>query len=130
MKKDPSAFANQLLLGVLVTFCTGGSIGLATVWMRHQISVTAKANRDLGQELARLERLYDEKKTTIETEQAPDRLRELNAALRLGLVPMSDIPVLQVGEDVVERMARRANRDLFTDTAVRAEPVTFRVAQN
>jgi hypothetical protein len=130
MKKDPSAFANQLLLCVLVTFCTGGSIGLATVWMRHQISVTAKLNRELGAEIARLERLGDEQKTTIETEQAPDQLRALNAALRLGLVPMSEIPVLQVGEDVVERMARRAHRDLFTDTVARTEPISFRIAQH
>ena len=66
MKKSPSAFANQLLLCVLVTFCTGGSIGLAAVWLRHQISVTAKANRDLAADVARHERLIDEQKTLIE----------------------------------------------------------------
>jgi hypothetical protein len=130
MKRNPSAFANQLLLCVLVTVCTGGSIGLGTVWMRHQISVTAKLNRDLGAEIARLERLLDEQKTIIETEQAPDRLRALNTTLRLGLVPMSEIPVLHVPDNVVERMARRANRELFTDTAERAVPVTFRIAQH
>jgi hypothetical protein len=43
---------------------------------------------------------------------------------------MSEIPVLQVGENVVERMARRANRDLFTDTVVRPAPISFRVAQH
>lgn len=108
MKKTPTAFANQLLLCVLVTFCTGGSIGLAAVWLRHQVSVTAKSNRDLAAEVARLERLIDEQKTLIETEQAPDKLRGLNASMRLGLVPMSELPVLQVTENVIERMARRA----------------------
>jgi len=129
MKKNPSAFANQLLLCALVTLCTGGSIGLGTVWMRHQISVTAKVNRELGAEIARLERLFDEQKTIIETEQAPDKLRSLNTALQLGLVPMSEIPVRHVADNVVERMARRANRDLFTDAVARSAPITFRIAQ-
>ena len=120
---------NQLLVCLLVTICIGGSIGVGTVWMRHQISVTAKLNRELAAELGRLERLLDEQRTISETEQAPDKLRGLNAALRLGLVPMSEIPVLHVTENVVDRMALRANRDLFTDAAVRPTPITFQVAQ-
>ncbi len=130
MKKKSPAFANQLLLCVLVTFCTGGSVGLAAVWMRHQISVTARANRDLAAEVARLERLIDEQKTLLETEQAPDKLRGLNAAMRLGLVPMSELPVLQVTENVIERMARRATRGPLIETAAPPAPVTFRLARN
>lgn len=128
MKKDSSAFANQLLVGLIVTICCGGSIGLGTVWMRHQISVTARENRDLAAQIARLDRLSDEKKTIIETAQAPDKLRALNTGLGLGLVPMTQIPVEHVTENVVERMARRAHADLFTDTAARPAPVTFRIA--
>jgi hypothetical protein len=120
MKNNSSAFANQLLICLLVTICIGGSIGVGTVWFRHQISTTAKSNRDLAAEVARLERLIDEQKTLLETEQTPDKLRGLNAALRLGLVPMSEIPVLHVTENVVERMAHRANRDLFTEAAARS----------
>lgn len=130
MKKTPTAFANQLLLCVLVTFCTGGSIGLAAVWLRHQVSVTAKSNRDLAAEVARLERLIDEQKTLIETEQAPDKLRGLNASMRLGLVPMSELPVLQVTENVIERMARRAGRTPAGDADRPAGTVTFRLARN
>ena len=130
MKKKSPAFANQLLLCVLVTFCTGGSVGLAAVWMRHQISVTARSNRDLAAEVARLERLIDEQKTLLETEQAPDKLRGLNAAMRLSLVPMSELPVLQVTENVIERMARRATRGPLIETAAPPAPVTFRLARN
>ena len=130
MKKTPSAFANQLLLCVLLAFCTGGSIGLAAVWLRHQVSVTARANRDLAAEVARLERLIDERKTLVETEQAPGKLRGLNASLRLGLVPMSDLPVLQVTDNVIERMARRAASGPLIETAAPPAPVTFRLALN
>lgn len=130
MKNDASAFVNQLLVCLLVTICVGGSIGVGTVWMRHQISVTARANRELAAELARLERLIDEKKTIIETEQAPGKLRGLNVAMHLGLVPMNEITVLHVTENVVERLARRTNRDLFTDVGGRPAPITFTVAQH
>jgi hypothetical protein len=129
MKKDHSAFVNQLLACLLVAICTGGTIGLGTVWMRHQISVTARANRDLAAQIARLERLIDETRTRVETEQAPDRLRHLNTAHRLGLVPMSEIPVLHVTENVVERMARRAGRELFPDAAPAAAPIAFELAR-
>lgn len=129
MKKDHSAFVNQLLVCLLVAICTGGTIGLGTVWMRHQISVTARANRDLAAQIARLERLIDETRTRVETEQAPDRLRHLNTAHRLGLVPMSEIPVLHVTENVVERMARRAGRELFPDAVPAAAPIAFELAR-
>ena len=130
MKQAPSAFANQLLLCLLVTICVGGSIGLWTVWMRHQISVTAKTNRGLAVEFARLERLLDEKRTLAETEQAPDKLRALNTMMGLGLVPMNQIPVLHVTENVADRLARRTNRDLLTDAAARPGVITFEVAQH
>ncbi len=120
---------NQLLACLLVTICVGGSIGLGTVWMRHQISVTAKANRDLTAAIARVERLIDEKKTILETEQAPDKLRGLNLALRLGLVPMNQIPVEHVTENVVERMARRSNRSPFPDAVAVQVPLVAPVAR-
>ncbi len=129
MKTDSAAFVNQLLACLLVTICVGGSIGLGTVWMRHQISVTAKANRDLTAAIARVERLIDEKKTILETEQAPDKLRGLNLALRLGLVPMNQIPVEHVTENVVERMARRSNRSPFPDAVAVQVPLVAPVAR-
>ena len=120
MKKDTSAFVNQLLVWLLVTIGLGGSAGLVTVWMRQQISVTAKANRDLAAQIARYDRLIDETRTQIETEQASDKLRHLNAALGLGLVPMNQIPVVHVTDNVVERLARRANAGVLADGAAPA----------
>jgi hypothetical protein len=120
VKKDTSAFVNQLLVWLLVTIGLGGSAGLVTVWMRQQISVTAKANRDLAAQIARYDRLIDETRTQIETEQASDKLRHLNAALGLGLVPMNQIPVVHVTDNVVERLARRANAGVLADGAAPA----------
>jgi hypothetical protein len=43
---------------------------------------------------------------------------------------MSEIPVLHVAESPVERLARRANRTLFTDVGERPAPISFKVAQH
>ncbi len=128
MKNNSSAFVNQLVLCVLVTFAVAGSTGLGTVWMRNRISTTANANRALAAELARIERLIDERKTLIETEQAPEKLRALNATMQLGLVPMSDVHVEHVAESTTDRLGQRAGQALDTDRAYSPPPVVLRIA--
>lgn len=131
MKNSSPGFVNQLLVCLLVTIGVGGSVGLGTVWMRHQLSTTANRNRELAAELRRLERLIDERKTVIETEQAPDKLRALNASLRLGLVPMNEVHVHLVTESTTDRLVSRANRALLTDRAApAAAPIAFTLAQH
>jgi Tfp pilus assembly protein PilN len=124
LRNNRRAFANQLFIGVLVTICFGGSVGLGTVWMRHQISITAKTNRLLEASLAELERSLLEKEAAVETEQNYDRLRQRNEEWQLGLVRMSDpqVAVLPVAGDPVHAMAVRANQELFTDVGGSAPP--------
>ena len=123
MRKNSNAFINQLLICLLVTFGFSGSIGLGTVWMRHQISVTANANRALAAEIARIERLEAEKKTLVKSAERPDELRRLNREMRLGLVPMNEVAVQHVAEDVIERLVERANRGLYSGDRAAAEPL-------
>ena len=125
MKKKSRAFANQLVVCLLLAIGAGGTVGLGMVWMRHQISTTANGNRQAAARVAEIERLIGEKHAAIESAQRPDLLRERNVALRLGLVSMNDVPVVNVPEDVVRRMAVRANRELFAEAA----PITLRIAQ-
>ncbi len=128
MKKNSSAFVNQLVVCLLVTFTVVGATGLGTVWMRHQISTTANANRLLAAELVRIERLIDEKRTIIEMEQAPDKLRALNTAMGLGLVPWSQVHVEHVTENPTDRLARRSGGGLDTDRGVPSPAVSIRFA--
>ena len=125
-KTDTSAFANQLLVCLLVTLCFGGSIGLGTVWMRHQISVTANHNRELLARIASLDRRIAETTTAIEGEEGSEVLRRRNVEWHLGLAPASDLQVVRVTEDDMNRHATMRNRDFFKDTA--APAVTFTVA--
>ena len=55
-KKDTHAFVNQLLVYTLVMICFSGSIGLGTVWLRHQISITANNTKRLEQRIVESER--------------------------------------------------------------------------
>jgi hypothetical protein len=116
-KNDTHAFVNQLLVWLLVTICSGGSIGLGTVWMRHQISITANTNRQLTDEIAKLERLVDARKSEVVREQAPAVLRQRNQLMRLGLVEVDDRRVIRVPEDPVQRLVAHRNRELLRDTS-------------
>src|SRR5207237_771119 len=123
-KTDTHAFVNQLLVCVLVTISCGGSLGLGTVWLRHQISLTAKANRELEMRIAALDRQITETSILVESEQNADLLRQRNTAWQLGLVPVSEQQVVQVAGDPVQRLAQRANRELFA----REVGTPFRIA--
>jgi hypothetical protein len=117
-KTDTHAFVNQLLVYTLVMICFTGSVGLGTVWLRHQISVTANRNKQLEARLAEMERHLGEAITAVEAEQGPDRLLERNDRWHLGLARPQEPQVQRVSEDVVLAMAKNRNRGLFTDVGV------------
>jgi hypothetical protein len=128
MQKNTQAFVNQLLICLLVTMTCAGSIGLGTVWVRHQNSTTAKVNRALAARIAEVERRNDELTTLIQGEQRPELLRRRNAEMRLGLVPMNEVPVVHVADNVNDRLVERANRDLYRTDRPRPAVVSFKIA--
>ena len=128
MKNSSRAFVNQLLVCLLVTMTFGGSLGLGTVWVRHQISLTAKANRALLAEISEINRRSDDIEALIRSEQRPELLRQLNLEFRIGLAPMNEVPIVHVTDNVTQRMVERASR-WSNPERVGLEPVTFRVAQ-
>lgn len=129
MKKNSQAFVNQLLVCLLVTIGVGGSMGLATVWMRHQISVTANENRLLVAKTEAAERRIQEMITQLETEKRPDVLRQLNGEFKLGLVRIDEVAVASA-EVNPARMAERASRALGASTTERIDqPIAVKLAQ-
>ena len=122
MRTTNHAFVNQFVIYTLLTICFSGSIGLGTVWMRHQISITANANKVLEARLAELKRHLAETNTAIEIHQSPAVLRQRNASMNLGLI----LPEVQsVTESPTLRLVAKSSRALLNDRAV---PVTFRLA--
>ena len=122
MKTNSQAFVNQIVVGLLVAITFAGSVGVAMVWMRHQNSSLAKSNSALAARIAAVERRNDEMATDIQSEQRPDLLRKLNVEMGLGLVPMNEVMVVHVRENVAESLAERASRDLLPDAPAGSTP--------
>ena len=129
MKKNSQAFVNQLLVCLLVTFGFSGSIGLGTVWMRHQISVTANANKALEGRIAEVDRHLAETATFIEDEKSNVVLRTRNTTWKLGLVLPKESQFVRVTEDADRHLAAKRNRDLFNEGASLAPRITFVAAR-
>jgi hypothetical protein len=125
MKKNGTqAFVNQLLVCLLVTICFGGSIGLGTVWMRHQNSIVANANRVLGKQISSLEEKISATAAEILKEETADVLRRRNDAMRIGLMAVKDTQLIRVTDDPARGLAARRNRELFLEPPAAA----FRIA--
>ncbi len=127
MKRTPSAFVNSIVVCLIVSIGAVGGVGLGVVWMRHQISTTANQIRRLAAEKTETDRLISEKTAAIASSQRPDLLRHANAQFQLGLVPMSDVPVLNESSDAAIRgLVVRASQDLMERPPV----VTVKLARN
>jgi hypothetical protein len=112
-KESSRAFVNQFMVIALVAICGCSTIGLGTVWMRHQISIAANANKSLEASIADLERRVEETDASIAAEQDPAVLIRRNTEWRLGLVPPAETQVHRISDDTVMRLAALHNRKLF-----------------
>ncbi|MBK8859311.1 MAG: hypothetical protein IPN11_17085 [Opitutaceae bacterium] len=124
-KSETHAFVNQLLVYTLVVIGFSGSIGLGTVWLRHQISLSANATKQLEARLNEVKRHILEKNAEIEKAQSPAMLEYLNEQMKLGLQPPSPQQVQHIAGDPVQLLAAKRNRGLFPDEPV---AVSFQVA--
>ena len=129
-KTATNAFVNQLLVYTLVMICFSGSIGLGTVWLRHQISLAANNTKQLEQRIAETERHMAELNTQITEEQSISVLARRNAEWRLGLVLPKEPQVVRVSDSVERRLAARNNAEVFSAESGSAAPVRFRLGNN
>jgi N-acetylmuramic acid 6-phosphate (MurNAc-6-P) etherase len=122
-----------MLVYTLVMICFSGSIGLGTVWLRHQISLTANNTKLLEQRIIESERHLAELNTQITAEQSIDVLARRNNEWKLGLVLPKEPQVVRVSESPERRLAERNNIEVFAPEAVvsgNVAPVRFRVVNN
>ena len=129
-KTDNHAFVNQVLVYLLVMIGFTGSVGFSTVWLRHQISITANNTKQLDQRVLDSERRLAELGAAITAEQTIDVLTRRNDEWQIGLVLPREPQVVRVNENVERRLASRRNLEVFsTDSAV-LTPVRFQVGSN
>jgi hypothetical protein len=107
------AFVNQFLVGTLVTIGLGGSVGLGTVWMRHQVSVVAESNSALQKDIADVERQVANTRALVEEARSQEVLVRQNDAMRIGMVELNPAQVFAVKDDPIQLLVARANRRMF-----------------
>jgi Tfp pilus assembly protein PilN len=121
------AFVNQFMVIALVAICGCSTIGLGTVWMRHQISVAANANKALEASISEIERRIEEADAAISAEQDPAVLARRNAEWQLGLIPPAETQLRRVPDDTIMSLATKHNRKLFGDgpatVSLRVDPL-------
>lgn len=111
------AFINQLLVYTIMMICVTGSVGLGTVWLRHQISQTANETKLMEREIAGIERRIAESTARLAAEQSPEMLEFKNEAMQLGLVPPQDVQIVRIDESPEERLAAKRNIEIFAEEA-------------
>jgi hypothetical protein len=127
-KSDTHAFVNQLLVYTLVMICFSGSVGLGTVWLRHQISVSANGIKHLNTQITELDRRESEVKSRIASEQSTTELQRKNLALSLGLVSPHESQIVRVTESPEDRLLAQRNRGIFDVEQGLVVPVRFGLA--
>ena len=111
------AFINQLLAYTIMMICVTGSVGLGTVWLRHQISKTANATKETERQIAAIERQIAESTARLAAVQSPEMLEYKNQEMNLGLVPPQDIQIVRIDESPEDRLAAKRNIEIFAEEA-------------
>lgn len=127
MKKaqSQSVLWNRLLIATVMLLIFAGSIGLATVWLRHQVSEVAAANQSAQVRIAELDRRVAEVNAQVAAGLSPDVLLRQNTRLHLGLAAPRDNQIIRVDEEVEVRLAAKRNAELYTTTVV---PASFPIS--
>ncbi len=124
-KSDTQAFVNHLIVYTLALICFGGTVGMGTVWLRHQIATSADTVRDLESRIRTADRRIAEQHAAIESASNPAMLEYLNKKWNLGLQQATPAQVWHINADPVFTLAAKRNRELFNDGT---EAVSFNVA--
>jgi Pyruvate/2-oxoacid:ferredoxin oxidoreductase gamma subunit len=127
MKKTQpqSVLWNRLLVATVMLLVFAGSIGLATVWLRHQVSEVAASHQSAQVRIADIDRRIAEVNAQIAANLSPDVLLRQNTRLSLGLAAPRDTQIVRVDEEVEIRLASKRNAELYTTTLI---PASFPVS--
>ena len=118
-KTKPAASpVNRLLLATILLLAFAGSIGLATVWLRHEISEVAQSNKKMQQRIVEVQRRTAATNAEIAAALNPEVLLTQNSALRLGLGMPRDHQIVSVIEPVEARLAAKRSSDRAKPTFV------------
>ncbi len=118
--KKAASPVNRLLLATILLLAFAGSIGLGTVWLRHEISDVAEANKQMQQRIVEVQRRTAETNAEIAAALNPEVLLGQNSSLRLGLAMPREHQIVPVSEPVEVRLAAKRNNERLGPTFVSA----------
>lgn len=105
-RKKGSLLSRQFgVLAFLFIFFVG-SFGLATVWLRQQIAVSAEQARLMERRLVELERSESSLTSQIAIAMSPSQLEAQNERLQLGLRQPRENQVVRVDRETQTRFAQ------------------------
>lgn len=115
MKPPPThAHVNRLIALTLLLLVFSGSLGLAAVWVRQEISQTANRSRAFVAKVTDVERRLDEINAEVAAAVNPDALLRQNQVMRLGLAMPREIQVVRIAESPELRLAAKRNHEIFS----------------
>ncbi len=109
--KKAASPVNRLLLATILLLAFAGSIGLGTVWLRHEISEVAESNKQMQQRIVEVQRRTAETNAEIAAALNPEVLLGQNSSLRLGLAMPREHQIVPVSESVEVRLAAKRNNE-------------------
>lgn len=128
MKRNARSSAlpyHRLLFATLALLALAGTIGVATVWLRHQISEVARSNKEIQARTAEVERRIAETNAQIAAALDPGVLRQLNVNLKLGLASPVEAQINRIDVDLPTLLAEnRASASVFRRITVAAPAPT------
>ena len=124
---DNRAFVNQFVAGLLVMIGFGGTVGLGTVWMRHQVSVLAERNSAIETQIKEVERRIASTSALVEAARSQDVLVDKNESMHLGLQEMTLAQVFAVRDDPIPALVARSNERVFASERAAAITPTIHI---
>ena len=107
LHRSNRAFIHSLLVATLVVIGSGGVAGLGAVWLRHQISDTAKRIALAERKLDAAERALADTRLQLAAAESIESLERRDAEWHLGLVPPRDPQLVLVTAADQARLAAR-----------------------
>ena len=91
---------NQIILYSVAMLALVGGLGMITVWLRHQTSITANNLQSIEQKIVEERRIHSQLEVELAVAMSTDRLLELNRKHKLELQEPSFTQIVDVDENV------------------------------
>lgn len=118
MKRRPAHTAlNRILLFSFLLLVYAGAIGFGTVWLRHQIGMSANENKVIQHRIVEIERSLSEVDAELAVSLSPEFLILRNQELNLRLARPSESQIVRIGDDVEILLATKRNQRLLSSVS-------------